>query len=114
MIALTHVDRKSYNSLLRDGKMDTADIRSKYGAGFVFRLQGILCAMTVRQASVDAYQEGFYIDSAQALYEVVQRYGYDSIFEDNGLERIKPGKPMLDAMLFSMCQAETNDYGGAS
>ncbi len=114
MIPLTHVDRKSYHSLLNDGKQDLGKLQDRYGAGFAFRLQGILCAMTVRQAARDSHQEGFYVDSAQALYDIVMRYDYGSIFEDNGLDAYKPSKPLLDAMLYSMCQAEMDDYREAS
>ena len=111
MMALTHISREAYDSLLEDGKHVLLDLQTKYGAGFVIRLQGILCAMTVHQCAGDAEEEGYPHDTADELYEIVQRFDYGSIFEDNGLEHIKPTKALLDPMLYSMCQAETEDWG---
>ena len=110
MIALTHVSREAYASLLEDGKQPLGVLQDRYGAGFVLRLQGVLCAMTVRQCAGDAEEEGFSADTAEELYELVQRFDYGTIFEDNNLEDIKPSKGLLGPMLFSMCQAETEDW----
>ena len=111
MIALTHVSAEAYASLLQDSEHALGVLQEKYGAGFFMRLQGILCAMAVRQCAEDAEEEGFPAETAEELYELVQRFDYGSIFEDNHLEAYKPKGPLLDMMLFSMCQAETEDWG---
>lgn len=110
MIALTHVGESAYRSLLKDGEFPVQEIYDRYGAGWVFRLQGILCAMAVHQCSEDAKSMNLPVRSADELYDLVSRYDYGSIFEDNNLESIKPGKTTLEMMLYSMCQAETGDY----
>lgn len=110
-MALTHVSREAYASLLKDGEQPLGVLQDRYGAGFVLRLQGVLCAMTVRQCAGDAEEEGFSAETAEELYELVQRFDYGSIFEDNDLGQFKPKSVLLDAMLFSMCQAETQDWG---
>lgn len=112
MIGLTRVSRRDYESLLMDGKRPVDEIMERYGAGWMFRLQGILCAMAVRQCALDADGEGYSHDTAEELYDLVDMFDYGSIFEDNGMERCKPGPMTLKAMLYSMCQAETGDYGG--
>lgn len=111
MIALTTVSRRDYEALLKDGEMTVGEISKKYGAGWMFRLQGILCAMAVRQCAIDAETQGAGYDSAEDLMDLVEMFRYDSIFEDNGVEAIKPGPALLKAMLYSMCEAETGDYG---
>ena len=111
MMALTHVSREAYASLLEDGKQPLGVLQDRYGAGFILRLQGILCAMAVHQCAEDAEEEGFPAETAEELYELVQRFDYGSIFKDNGFERIKPSEGLLDPMLYSMCQAETEDWG---
>lgn len=111
MISLTHVSAEAYASLLQDSEHALGVLQERYGAGFFMRLQGILCAMAVHQCAGDAEEEGFPADTAEELYELVQRFDYGSIFEDNHLEAYKPQGPLLDMMLFSMCQAETEDWG---
>lgn len=111
MIALTTVRRNDYKALLKEGSRDLSDLPELYGAGWMFRLQGILCATAVRQCAEDAAIEGYGYDNAKELMELVERFHYDEIFEDNGLERFKPGPTTLKAMLYSMCEAETGDYG---
>ena len=110
MIALTHVSRKAYAALLEDGKKTVCEIYDKYGAGWVFRLQGVLCAMAVRQCATDAYDDGIVFHTAIGLYEMVSEFEYGTIFEDNGLEEYKPNPIILESMLYSMCQAETGNY----
>lgn len=110
MIPLTTITRGQYESLLEDGRMTLGEISERYGAGWIFRLHGVLCAMAVRQCASDAESEGEHYHAAHGLYDLVVRFRYDTIFEDNGLDWYKPSKPLLDAMMFSMCQAETGDY----
>lgn len=111
MMALTTVSRRDYEALLKDGELNVGAISERYGAGWMFRLQGILCAMAVRQCACDAEDQGVGCDSAEDLMSLVEMFHYDSIFEDNGFEDIKPGFATLNSMLFSMCEAETGDYG---
>ena len=111
MIALTTVRENDYRALLKEGSRDLSDLPERYGAGWMFRLQGILCATAVRQCAEDAAIEGYGYDNAKELMDLVERFHYDEIFEDNGLERFKPGPTTLKAMLYSMCEAETGDYG---
>ena len=111
MIALTLVSREAYEGLLEDGKQPLGVLQDRYGAGFFMRLQGILCAMAVRQCAKDAEEMGCYsCDIPPVLFDLVKRFDYGSIFEDNGLEDIKPSNGLLGPMLFSMCQAETEDW----
>ena len=111
MIALTHVSREAYEGLLEDGKQPLGVLQEMYGAGFFMRLQGVLCAMAVRQCAKDAEEMGCYsCDIPPVLFDLVKRYDYGSIFEDNGLGAYKPGDALLDMMLYSMCQAETQDW----
>lgn len=111
MIGLTRIGRNDYESLLRDGELPIDEIKRKYGAGSIFRLQGILCAVTVHQCAEDAEVVRLDASSAEKLFALVKEYRYDTIFEDNRMENIKPGPTTLGSMLFSMCQAETGDYG---
>ncbi len=110
MIPLTRIDRPAYECLLKDGKMPVQQICDKYGAAWVFRLQGILCAMAVHQCSEDAKTEGIAVSSADELFDLVSRFDYGSIFEENRLGDINPSDVLLRPMLYSMCQAETGDY----
>lgn len=112
MIGLSNVSRRDYEALLRDGESDVKTITDRYGVGWMFRLQGVLCAMTVRQCARDASAQGIRYDSAEGLMALVETFRYDTIFEDNEMEGIKPGPATLKAMLYSMCEAETGDYGG--
>lgn len=111
MIPLTNVTRRDYEALLKDGTTDIDAISRKYGAGWPFRLQGVMCAMTVHRCASDASVQGIRVDSADGLMKLVETFRYDSIFEDNGMEDIRPGPETLKAMLYSMCEAETGDYG---
>ncbi len=111
MLALTHVTRGEYESMLRDSKLTPKQIAEKYGAGWVMRMQGILCAMTVSHCAGMSRDLGVPCDTADELYERVRMNGFDEIFEENGMEDLKPKDPLLGMMLMSMCQAETNDYG---
>lgn len=112
MLALTTVTKKAYEQLLEDGTHNIGELLDKYGAGFPMRLQGILCAMAVHQCKVDADEltpdRG---TTADDLYALVKYFGYDEIFEDNKLGEFRPKEVLLDSMLYSMCQAETGDYG---
>ena len=112
MIALTHISREAYDSLLEDGEQPLGVLQDRYGAGFVIRLQGVLCAMAVHQCAKDAEEMGcFSYGLPQDLFDLVKQFGYDTIFEDNDLGQFKPKAALLDAMLFSMCQAEVQDWG---
>lgn len=111
MMALTHVSREAYESLLDDGEHALGVLQEMYGAGFFMRLQGILCAMAVRQCAEDLREHNHGCHYAEQLFEAVKAYEYDTIFEDNDLEQFKPKAALLDAMLFSMCQAEVQDWG---
>ena len=110
-MALTHISAEAYASLLQDGEHALGVLQDKYGAGFFMRLQGILCAMAVRQCAEDLVEHRWPAKDADELFEAVKEFGYDTIFEDNDLEQFKPKAALLDAMLFSMCQAETEDWG---
>ncbi len=111
MIALTRISREAYDSLLEDGEQPLGVLQDRYGAGFFMRLQGILCAMAVNQCAQELREHNHGCHYAEQLFEAVKAYEYDTIFEDNGLEDIKPSKGLLDPMLYSMCQAETEDWG---
>ena len=111
MIALTHVSAEAYASLLQDSEHALGVLQERYGAGFFMRLQGILCAMAVRQCAEDLVEHRWPAEDAEELFEAVKEFEYDTIFEDNHLEAYKPQGPLLDMMLFSMCQAETEDWG---
>lgn len=112
MIALTRISREAYDSLLEDGEQPLGVLQDRYGAGFALRLQGVLCAMAVHQCAKDAEEMGcFSYGLPQDLFDLVKQFGYDTIFEDNGLEKFKPSEGLLDPMLYSMCQAETEDWG---
>ena len=111
MIALTHVSAEAYASLLQDSEHALGVLQERYGAGFFMRLQGILCAMAVRQCAEDLVEHRWPAEDAEELFEAVKEFEYDTIFEDNGLEKFKPSKGLLDPMLYSMCQAETEDWG---
>ena len=111
MLALTHVSKEAYESLLKDGENTIGEISEEYGAGWPMRMQGILCAMCVRQCKEDSKELEAPPLTAEDLFELVQYYGYDEIFEDNGMQELKPKGALLESMLFSMCQAEMQDYG---
>ena len=111
MIALTHVSAEAYASLLQDSEHALGVLQERYGAGFFMRLQGILCAMAVRQCAEDLVEHRWPAEDAEELFSAVKEFEYDTIFEDNGLEKFKPTKALLDPMLYSMCQAETEDWG---
>lgn len=110
MLALTHVSKEAYESLLRDGKRPLEDLSEEYGAGYPMRMQGILCAMTVHKCKEDSKEFEAPPLDAMSLYHLVQYFGYDEIFEDNDMGDIKPKPALLEAMLYSMCQAELQDY----
>lgn len=110
MLALTHVSKEAYESLLRDGKRPLEDLSEEYGAGYPMRMQGILCAMCVHQCNEDAQEFEHIPNNADELYALVEYFGYDEIFEDNEMENIKPKAALLETMLYSMCQAELQDY----
>lgn len=111
MLALTHVSKEAYESLLKDGESTVGEISEKYGAGWPMRMQGILCAMCVRQCKEDSEDLEVPPVTADDLYGLVTYFGYDEIFEDNEMEDIKPKPALLEAMLYSMCQAAMQDYG---
>ena len=111
MIALTHVSAEAYASLLQDSEHALGVLQERYGAGFFMRLQGILCAMAVRQCAEDLVEHRWPAEDAEELFSAVKEFEYDTIFEDNGLEKFKPSEGLLDPMLYSMCQAETEDWG---
>ena len=110
MLALTHVSKEAYESLLKDGESTVGEISEEYGAGWPMRMQGILCAMCVRQCKEDSEDLEVPPVTADDLYGLVTYFGYDEIFEDNEMENIKPKPALLEAMLYSMCQAELQDY----
>ncbi len=112
MISLTRIDRKSYEVLLKESRMRIEDFADKYGVGWPMRMQGVLCAMTVHDCAKESRRTGHAYETADELYDLVREYGFDEIFEENGMESLKPKEPLLGMMLFSMCQAETGDYGG--
>ena len=109
MLALTTVSQAAYKSLLNDGEMEIGEIATKYGAGFPMRIQGILCAMAAHQCHEET--KGIMpIVTAEDLYSLISYYGYDEIFEENDLAQFKPKGALLESMMYSMCQAEMNDY----
>lgn len=110
-LALTYISKKDYQALLRESKQTVDTIANKYGAGWMFRMQGIVCALAVHSCALEAKSLGMRYRGAMGLYRLVAKYDYGSIFEDNHLEKIKPKDTTLSMMMFSMCQAETGDYG---
>ena len=86
MMALTHVSREAYASLLEDGKQPLGVLQDRYGAGFVLRLQGVLCAMTVRQCAGDAEEEGFSAETAEELRRRYPRLNLTTWSKENRLQ----------------------------
>lgn len=110
-LALTTVTKSAYRSMLKDAELPMGKIAEKYGAGWVFRMQGIMCAFAVHHCAKDAKGEGIPYKGAMGLYRLVAKFDYGTYFEDNHLENIKPKDATLSMMMFAMCQAETGDYG---
>ena len=108
MIALTRIDRKSYKGLLKDARTPMEENQSKYGAGFLLRLPGIVCALAVHDYAGD----NKHLKTADDLFDAIIAAGFvEDTFTYNGLEKYMPGRPLLEPMIYSMCQAQTGDYG---
>ena len=112
MIALTYVSKGAYKSMLKDSELPTDELQKRYGAGVLFRLQGILSAVAVNNCASNLREIDCMPSTADDLYDIVMKNGYgDDIYEINNLTKLKPKGILHDSLIYSMCQAETGDYG---
>lgn len=110
---MTNLFSKTKEDVLNRVKFITENSPSyyaeKYGVGSALQLMADTIALSVHTAYEDGIGEGIGYASSEELMDGYYMNGYDAIFEQNGMEQIKPVPTLFNIFVEDVADALMKD-----